>query len=97
MTQIQHVVAFRAKERGHIPRVVELARSLASCAGVEALVVHEDLGLHTPAFHVLLVSRHESPEALAAFRADEDHLRIARELVELTESRATVDFALDPI
>lgn len=94
MSRVRHLVAFRVPEKIDVERVIEILGTFSEMDGVASARVERDLGVHPPAYQVLLVTEHESVDELARFRRDPAHTAAAEKLTALADSRVTVDHSI---
>lgn len=99
---IRHIVLFTLTgddESARAAEVGELVSALTPLAdiipGVRSLRVDADgssVGSH---WHAALVSEHDSWEALAAYQAHAEHVRVVREIIpQIAREKAIVDYEL---
>ena len=96
---IRHVVAFRLatedpedrseQVRGIRARLTALVGVVPGLLGMD---VEPDLGVVAGHWHLVLVSEHESPEALESYQADPRHLEAAEWTGRFVAARAVVDY-----
>jgi hypothetical protein len=95
VTAVRHLVAFRVPDPANLDELLRLLETMKTMDGVRSHQVERDLGLHPPAYDVLLITEHDSEGALAAFRADPRHTAVAKQLSEISDSRVTIDHPLE--
>ncbi|HWU32763.1 MAG TPA: Dabb family protein [Marmoricola sp.] len=101
---IQHVVAFRFQgasldqRRRNAERAAELLRPLAgSVPGLRELVIENDRGADPAHWDMVLISHHDSLDALLVYMDHPLHSTAKSAIDQIVEQRAIVDFEiLDP-
>ena len=92
---ITHVVLFQMNDP-----VAENAEAVAGrlramegvVAGLDAIEVGVDINRSARAYDVCLITRHESPEALATYQDDPKHGEVKAFIAGVTKGAAVVDF-----
>lgn len=88
---ITHIVLFRASDRSLADELESEVAALGALAGVSRFSVQRDIGLHTRAYDVALITEHTDDRALAQFRADPAHHAAVTRINHLSDSRASID------
>jgi hypothetical protein len=90
---IRHVLCFRLKDRDHDDAIRERLTSLVGVVpGLISMDVEPDLGTVDGHWDLVLVSDHESPEALEGYQAHPDHREAAAWVGQFVDERAVVDY-----
>ncbi|SJM63895.1 Dabb family protein [Gulosibacter sp. 10] len=101
---IRHVVMFTLRAEQEAQRradAAELERALLALEpvvpGVRAMQVGIDDSAAPGHRDMVLISDHDSPEALAEYQRHPEHLRVLELVAALAAEKSVVDFALDPV
>lgn len=97
---IKHIVAWRFKDEAlGAPRAENLARAKAALEAlsqtvpsVRRLEVGLDVGVDHDPWDIVLYSEFDDPEGLRAYQVHPEHVKVAKLIGEMRESRAAVDY-----
>jgi len=92
--QIVHIVLFSADNAQDAEAAARALAGMASLDTVETLTVERNLGLHPPAYDLMLLTTHRDAEQLRRFRDDPGHRSVVETIADLVPRRATVDLAV---
>ena len=92
---IRHVLAFQLSDRDHDAEIRERLTGLVGVVpGLVSMDVEPDLGTVESNWDMVLVSLHESAEALAAYQTHPAHVEAATFARQFMTARAVVDYEL---
>jgi quinol monooxygenase YgiN len=92
---IRHVLCFRLVDREHDAAIRQRLTALVGVVpGLLAMDVEPDLGEVDGHWDLVLVSEHESVEALAAHQTHPEHRAAAAWVAQFVTERAVVDYAV---
>jgi hypothetical protein len=98
---IRHIVAFRLSSTDPAERATQsagihdrLTALVGVVPGLLRMDVEPDLGVVDTHFHLVLVSEHDDPDALAGYQAHPSHVEASAWVGQFVAERAIVDYAL---
>jgi hypothetical protein len=92
---IRHVLCMRLADRDHDDAIRARLTSLVGVVpGLLRMDVEPDLGVAPGHWDLVLVSDHESADALAGYQAHPEHRAAAAFVAAFVRERAIVDYAL---